>query len=67
MIDEENAKRVETWISEAQQQGAKLLCGGKRTNNFVEPAILTNSTKPDEDFVMRNFQTSYLHREICNN
>ncbi|HSH66936.1 MAG TPA: aldehyde dehydrogenase family protein [Bacteroidia bacterium] len=43
MIDEENAKRVETWIQEALQQGATLLLGGKRTGNFVEPTILTNT------------------------
>lgn len=46
MIDEENALRVEDWINEAVQKGAKILCGGKRKGNFVEPTILTgtNST-----------------------
>ena len=42
MIDEENAMRVEQWIQEALQQGATLLCGGKRNGTFVEPTILTN-------------------------
>ncbi|MDP2386612.1 MAG: aldehyde dehydrogenase family protein [Bacteroidota bacterium] len=42
MIDEENAIRVEQWIAEAIQQGATLLCGGKRNGTFVEPTILTN-------------------------
>lgn len=42
MIDEENAIRVEAWINEAIQQGAKLICGGKRNGSFVEPTILTN-------------------------
>ena len=42
MIDEANAKRVEAWIDEAIQQGATLVCGGKRTGNYVEPTILTN-------------------------
>jgi acyl-CoA reductase-like NAD-dependent aldehyde dehydrogenase len=42
MIDEENAIRVETWINEALQQGAKLICGGKRTSSYVEPTILTH-------------------------
>lgn len=45
MIDEENAKRVETWVNEAVNEGAKLLCGGKRINGFYEPTVLTN-TKP---------------------
>ena len=44
MIDEASAKRVESWIEEAKQKGATLLCGGKRKNNFVEPTVLTNVT-----------------------
>jgi glyceraldehyde-3-phosphate dehydrogenase (NADP+) len=43
MIDEENAKRVESWINEAVQQGAKIITGGKRKGSFVEPTIITNS------------------------
>jgi len=42
MIDEANAIRVENWINEAIQQGAHLVCGGKRTGNYLEPTILTN-------------------------
>jgi len=42
MIDEENAIRVEKWINEAIQQGAQLICGGKRNRSYVEPTILTN-------------------------
>lgn len=45
MIDEENAKRVETWIREAELLGARVLLGGKRNGNFVEPTILTNTKK----------------------
>ncbi len=44
MIDEQNAIRVESWISEAISQGANLLCGGKRTGKFIEPTVLTNTT-----------------------
>lgn len=46
MINESNAIRVEQWILEAEKQGAKILLGGKRKGNFVEPTILshTNST-----------------------
>lgn len=42
MIDEANAIRVETWINEAIQQGASIVCGGKRKGSYVEPTILIN-------------------------
>ncbi len=45
MIDEDNAKRVQKWIQEAVQQGATVLLGGNRDGNFVEPTVLTNTTK----------------------
>lgn len=41
LIDEENAKRVESWVAEAVNGGAKLLCGGKREGAFFEPTVLT--------------------------
>lgn len=41
MIDEANAKRVEEWVREAVNDGAELLCGGKRTENYFEPSVLT--------------------------
>lgn len=44
MIDEDNAARVEEWISEAVQQKAKIVLGGKRTGTYVEPTIITNTT-----------------------
>ncbi|HNW98327.1 MAG TPA: aldehyde dehydrogenase family protein [Bacteroidales bacterium] len=43
MIDEENAQRVEQWVSEAVSDGAKILCGGKRNNTFFEPTVMTNT------------------------
>jgi len=46
LIDEAAAKRVESWIEEAKQKGALVLCGGKRKNNFIEPTVLTQVT-PD--------------------
>lgn len=45
MIDEANAIRVENWINEAKNLNATLLCGGKRTGKFIEPTILTDTTK----------------------
>ncbi len=45
LIDEENAIRVESWIKEATEEGAAVLCGGKRNGLYIEPTVLTN-TKP---------------------
>lgn len=42
LISENEAARIESWITEAVVQGAEILCGGKRNGLFVEPAILTN-------------------------
>lgn len=46
MIDEANAIRVEQWLEEAQADGAKILCGGKRQGAFLEPTVITQ-THPD--------------------
>ena len=46
MINEDAAKRAESWIEEAVAGGAKLLAGGKRRGSVVEPTVLTH-TKPD--------------------
>lgn len=43
MIDESNAIRVENWVSEALNDGAKVLSGGKRKATFFEPTIITNT------------------------
>lgn len=43
MIDEENAKRVEQWVNEAVQSGAKVLCGGYRDQSFYAPTLLTGT------------------------
>lgn len=46
LIDNENALRVENSIKQALNSGAKLLAGGKRKGNFIEPTVLSNTT-PD--------------------
>lgn len=46
LISEKEAKRIEDWVIEAASNGAKLLCGGKRSGAFFEPTIITNVT-PD--------------------
>jgi len=40
-----DAERVESWIKEAVEGGAKLVAGGERRGSMVTPAILT-ATKP---------------------
>jgi acyl-CoA reductase-like NAD-dependent aldehyde dehydrogenase len=42
MIDEDNAKRLESWIKEAKKAGAKLLCGGGRKGSMLEASVLEN-------------------------
>lgn len=42
LISEEAAKEVEAFITEAVQAGARLRAGGKRSNAFVEPTVLTD-------------------------
>jgi acyl-CoA reductase-like NAD-dependent aldehyde dehydrogenase len=46
MITEAEAMRVETWVNEAVEAGAKIHTGGKRFGPFYEPTVLTN-VKPD--------------------
>ena len=45
MIDENNAKRIESWVDEAIAAGAKCLLGGKRAGAYYPPTILTNTHK----------------------
>jgi len=45
MIDEKNAIRVETWINEAVSEGAKVIYGGQRKGNLLEPTIMVNTNK----------------------
>lgn len=40
MIDEANARRVESWVGEAVTAGAQLLCGGQRDGTVVQPTVL---------------------------
>jgi glyceraldehyde-3-phosphate dehydrogenase (NADP+) len=42
MITEEEAKRVEAWIREAAEKGARVLAGGNRQGALVEPTVLEN-------------------------
>jgi acyl-CoA reductase-like NAD-dependent aldehyde dehydrogenase len=42
LIDEAAAKRLESWIAEARDAGAEVLCGGGRKGNMLEAAVLEN-------------------------
>jgi len=46
LIDKNAADRVEAWIQEARSAGARVLCGGRRRGNVIEPTVLTD-VKPD--------------------
>lgn len=46
MIDEANAIRVEDWVNEAVNNGAKILAGGNRVGGFYPATVLTE-TKND--------------------
>jgi len=40
VIDEDNLKRLEEWVKEAETQGGKILCGGKKESALFLPAIM---------------------------
>lgn len=42
LVDEAAAKRVESWVDEAVQAGAKLLTGGKREGANYAPTVLAD-------------------------
>lgn len=45
MINEGAAQRVEAWVNEAAQQGAKVLCGNERSGRMLTPTVLENVSK----------------------
>ncbi len=47
MITEWDARRVDEWVHEAVDHGAKLLCGGKREGAMYAATILTNVNPHD--------------------
>lgn len=42
LINEEAAKRIEAWVREAKEIGAKVLTGGERDGQFYRPTWLTD-------------------------
>ena len=48
IISEEDAERIERLIQDAVGRGARLLCGGGRRGNMIEPAVLENVPRDAE-------------------
>ena len=46
LVRPEEAERVEKWIQEAVEGGAKLIAGGERRGSIVTPTILTGTKSP---------------------
>ena len=46
IISEPEIARIESWLAEAEKQGAKILIGGKRDGNVLAPAVIVNA-RPD--------------------
>jgi acyl-CoA reductase-like NAD-dependent aldehyde dehydrogenase len=44
MIDEKEARRIESWVAEAQGDGAHVLTGGNRRGAVYPPTVLTDVT-----------------------
>lgn len=46
LVDDAAAQRVQDMVSEAVDQGARLVCGGERDETLVEPTLLVD-TRPE--------------------
>ncbi len=44
VIDEDNMQRIQAWIGEAVDKGAKILTGGRKDGNFYAPTVLADTT-----------------------
>ena len=42
MIDSKEVDRIQRWVKEAQEQGSKVLAGGKRDGNVYYPTVLAD-------------------------
>ena len=43
MIDEKAAEKAQSWVTEAAENGAKILCGNTRDGAMLDATILTNT------------------------
>ena len=44
MISDAEADRIMAVIAEAEDKGAKILCGNTRTRNVIQPTVITGTT-----------------------
>ena len=42
LVRESDANRVKEWLTQAQSEGAELLCGGEHQGAVIQPAVLRN-------------------------
>lgn len=45
MVRDADAQRVQSWIQEAVNQGAKIACGGERDGAFMQPTLVLNAKR----------------------
>lgn len=45
MIDEHAAERSEQWVKQAEQEGARVLAGGKAEGRFFQPTVLVDAPR----------------------
>ncbi len=43
MIDEKAAERAQNWVTEAKENGAKILCGNARNGKMLDATVVTNA------------------------
>ena len=48
VIDEDSAKRIESWVAAAERKGARRLAGGKRKGNMVPATLLEDVPRDSE-------------------
>ncbi len=44
LINEDAARRIESWVDEAREAGAEVLTGGRREGNLFEPTVITGTS-----------------------
>lgn len=55
VIDSKSADKIMAMIDDAVKAGAKLLCGGKRSGNTIEPTVLMNVAADQKVFTEEAF------------
>ncbi len=55
LISEKEAVRIETWVKNAVEQGARLLCGGKRDGAMFAATLLENVSKNNNIYCKEAF------------